>query len=380
MHDHERSISVVTDSGGSVVQSLAYDVWGRRRNPNGTEDPTGAITAPTTRGYTDHQHLPGGVNGIHLINMNARIYDPEVGRFMSADPTIPDMYSSQSLNRTTYVQNNPGTLIDPTGFRPRNANNYSIYFDRRGYAKSRLEDHSEGEFYLEPEVLNIFELDFLNQQQMGSDYLRLLAGVGFELIAAVDTSQISDSSVDENLVDYIDLLESEIPGVGNSYWACSGQNCRSHGARVWSTSRVDKETGNHYYHIRGEICSQGPQCDDEYADTVYSFVNQNDIPFTSNDSGEGTRVLLPFVFLPVFLGHHPIRHFEDPLSRVSVNIALEGHIFHPGSVSHRVHFEDGKLFYDIVGAGDGGLGKFNNFVGLTQFVPSVKKIANMFGK
>ena len=122
VHDHERSISVVTDSSGSVVQNLAYDVWGRRRNPNGTEDPTGAITAPTTRGYTDHQHLPGGVNGIHVINMNARIYDPEVGRFMSADPTIPDMFSSQSLNRTTYVRNNPGSKIDPTGFRDCSAN------------------------------------------------------------------------------------------------------------------------------------------------------------------------------------------------------------------------------------------------------------------
>ncbi|MEZ5519142.1 MAG: RHS repeat-associated core domain-containing protein [Gammaproteobacteria bacterium] len=114
--DHERSVIVVTDDSGSIVQSLAYDVWGRRRNPNGTEDPTGAITAPTTRGYTDHQHLPGGVNGIHLINMNARIYDPEVGRFMSADPTIPDMFSSQSINRMTYVRNNPGTRVDPTGF------------------------------------------------------------------------------------------------------------------------------------------------------------------------------------------------------------------------------------------------------------------------
>jgi hypothetical protein len=47
--------------------------------------------------------------------MNARIYDPEAGRFESADDLIPDLFDSQSLNRFTYVDNRPLSLTDPTG-------------------------------------------------------------------------------------------------------------------------------------------------------------------------------------------------------------------------------------------------------------------------
>jgi hypothetical protein len=48
--------------------------------------------------------------------MNGRVYDPTVGRFLSADPFIQALYSSQSYNRYTYVMNNPLNLIDPSGY------------------------------------------------------------------------------------------------------------------------------------------------------------------------------------------------------------------------------------------------------------------------
>lgn len=36
---------------GAVTQRLGYDAWGRRRQPNGTEDPSGVLTAKgITRG------------------------------------------------------------------------------------------------------------------------------------------------------------------------------------------------------------------------------------------------------------------------------------------------------------------------------------------
>src|SRR5207302_1112330 len=44
------------------------------------------------------------------------VYDPEIGRFLSADPFIQDLSNSQSLNRYTYVLNNPLSMTDPTGF------------------------------------------------------------------------------------------------------------------------------------------------------------------------------------------------------------------------------------------------------------------------
>lgn len=109
--DHLGSVAVVTDGAGAVLQRLAYDAWGLRRNPNGTDDTGGSLGAPTSRGYTDHEHLPV----VGLINMNARLYDPELGRFLSADSYIPELFDSQALNRYSYVYNNPLRYTDPSG-------------------------------------------------------------------------------------------------------------------------------------------------------------------------------------------------------------------------------------------------------------------------
>jgi hypothetical protein len=47
--------------------------------------------------------------------MNARMYDSQIGRFLSADPLIGSIYDSQALNRYSYVGNDPLSLTDPTG-------------------------------------------------------------------------------------------------------------------------------------------------------------------------------------------------------------------------------------------------------------------------
>jgi hypothetical protein len=48
--------------------------------------------------------------------MNGRIYDPYIGRFMSADPYIQAPYELQSHNRYSYVVNNPLLYTDPSGY------------------------------------------------------------------------------------------------------------------------------------------------------------------------------------------------------------------------------------------------------------------------
>ena len=59
-----------------------------------------------------------GRNGVrpHWVHMNGRVYDPELGRFLSADPFIQAPYNSQSFNRYSYVMNNPLGYVDPSGF------------------------------------------------------------------------------------------------------------------------------------------------------------------------------------------------------------------------------------------------------------------------
>src|SRR5439155_5871441 len=75
-------------------------------------DPSQFDSTLTTHGFTGHEE----VDPVGLIHMNGRVYDPEIGRFLSADPFVQDLSNLQSFNRYTYVLNNPLSLTDPTGF------------------------------------------------------------------------------------------------------------------------------------------------------------------------------------------------------------------------------------------------------------------------
>lgn len=116
LRDHLGSITHVLNSSGTVVQELSYDAWGRLRNPS-----TFALYTPTNepdlylgRGYCGHEHL----TGLGLINMNARLYDPLLGRFLSPDPRISMPFTSQAYNRYSYGYNNPLVCIDRDGENP----------------------------------------------------------------------------------------------------------------------------------------------------------------------------------------------------------------------------------------------------------------------
>jgi RHS repeat-associated protein len=110
--DHLGSIAVITDENAAVVERLSYDAWGKRRFPDGTDDPTGSITSQTSRGFTGQEMLAD----IGLVHLNGRVYDPLVGRMMSVDPYVPDPFDGQSWNAYSYVVNNPLAFTDPNGY------------------------------------------------------------------------------------------------------------------------------------------------------------------------------------------------------------------------------------------------------------------------
>jgi RHS repeat-associated protein len=105
------SIAALTDETGAVVERDSYDSWGKRRFPNGADDPTGSITSQTTRGFTGEEELSVG----SLVHLNGRVYDSFLGRMISADTVVPDTYDGQSFNRYSYVNNRPLSAADPTG-------------------------------------------------------------------------------------------------------------------------------------------------------------------------------------------------------------------------------------------------------------------------
>jgi RHS repeat-associated protein len=114
--DHLGSSAAITDSNGANPLYLSFDPFGKRRGSNWIGNPSSEnwedIAGTTRRGYTEHSML----DNLGLIHMNGRVQDPALGRFLSADPFIPDPMSTQSYNRYSYVQNNPLTLVDPSGF------------------------------------------------------------------------------------------------------------------------------------------------------------------------------------------------------------------------------------------------------------------------
>ncbi len=118
LKDHLGSIDRVTNSAGAVTVALSYDAFGKRRGSNWTGSPSSGewtnIAATTRHGFTEHEHL----DNLTLIHMNGRVYEPTLGRFLSADPYVTEPFDSQGFNRYSYVNNNPLSFTDPSGFGP----------------------------------------------------------------------------------------------------------------------------------------------------------------------------------------------------------------------------------------------------------------------
>jgi RHS repeat-associated protein len=112
--DHLDSIVAITDENAQVIERFSYDPWGKKRQTDWkpAQDYTTLASSITTRGFTNHENL----DAVGLIHANGRVYDPNLGRFLSADPIVQSPYNLQSYNRYSYAWNNPLNGIDPSGF------------------------------------------------------------------------------------------------------------------------------------------------------------------------------------------------------------------------------------------------------------------------
>ena len=111
--DYLGSITHIASLDGTLVAEYSYDPWGRLRDPE-TLEVYAAGEEPELflgRGFTGHEHL----TWFGLINMNARLYDPLLGRFLSPDPYVQAPDFTQNFNRYSYALNNPLRYTDVTG-------------------------------------------------------------------------------------------------------------------------------------------------------------------------------------------------------------------------------------------------------------------------
>ena len=120
LEDHQGSFaSILTGSSPATnYVNESFDAYGSRRNaatwtgPPPSQDETN-INGVSRQGYTGETVL--GVS-MGLNHLNGRVEDSISGRFLSPDPAVPDPANTQSFNRYSYVNNNPLSVVDPTGF------------------------------------------------------------------------------------------------------------------------------------------------------------------------------------------------------------------------------------------------------------------------
>lgn len=109
--DHLGSTSVVTDSMGEYPEGEpGYTEY----QPYGLPRPGSELSNKTDYTFTDQEFD----RSTGFYNYDARLYNPNIGMFITADSIIPDQYDSQQLNRYAYVRNNPLKYVDPSGHRP----------------------------------------------------------------------------------------------------------------------------------------------------------------------------------------------------------------------------------------------------------------------
>ncbi len=184
-YDHLGSIQAVAEYGSDPWTALpawdrpksrralySYDAWGQRRDPTdwlggvgGQSTYTyGGSNDITPRGFTGHvprseATTPAGREAkamldnmglVHLFRArrvtkpgreaepeHGRIYDPKLGRFLSADPIIQAPGNLQNYNRYSYVLNNPLNRIDPSGYMSQEIYDAIVEYKRKAYLALR---------------------------------------------------------------------------------------------------------------------------------------------------------------------------------------------------------------------------------------------------
>lgn len=99
----------LADSSGTVAASYRYDAWGSILESSG---PLAEVNPYRYAGYRYDS-----ATGLYFLN--ARYYNPEIGRFITRDVYLGAAPQPLTLNRYAYADGNPVNMVDPTGFNTR---------------------------------------------------------------------------------------------------------------------------------------------------------------------------------------------------------------------------------------------------------------------
>lgn len=132
--DPQGTVLATTDATGNVISRTDYRPYGMA-----------ALGTPVSGpGYTGHVNdMDSG-----LVYMQARYYDPGIGRFLSTDPVSVEADSTAQFNRYSYASNNPISNVDPDGRQsvPRDA--YTQYWSNAPADQLLSQQNGNGAFVI----------------------------------------------------------------------------------------------------------------------------------------------------------------------------------------------------------------------------------------
>lgn len=99
--DHQGTVLATANASGALTATSDYRPYGMQTLGSPSDGP----------GYTGH------VNDVDssLVYMQARYYDPAMGRFLGTDPVGPAAGDVFGFSRYAYTDNNPNSRSDPDG-------------------------------------------------------------------------------------------------------------------------------------------------------------------------------------------------------------------------------------------------------------------------
>ena len=177
--DHLGSSSILTDREGDLVQHYGYTAFGKERYKNNTQ------AFSVSNRYTDQ--IFDEETGLYYYG--ARYYDPALARFIQPDTIVPAPNDPQSLNRYSYVNNNPLKRTDPTGH-----SFFSDLFDDIGAAFQSVID------FVRHDVVEFFKDEILQPLIAFTIGFVLSGGNVIVGLAAASATAVLDTGVGRSLI------------------------------------------------------------------------------------------------------------------------------------------------------------------------------------
>jgi RHS repeat-associated protein len=168
-------LALLLASGGAQSKTVTYYYTDPQGTVLATADATGNVTSASdyrpygTQALGTPEQGPsytGHVNDTDsgLVYMQARYYDPSIGRFLSVDPKAPKSGDLTSVSRFAYANNSPIGNTDPDGRQSVPLEAYSRYWSDAPANQLFTQQNGNGAFV----VFLITQSDVLDVAPAGS--------------------------------------------------------------------------------------------------------------------------------------------------------------------------------------------------------------------